>query len=157
MTRIAEVSSGRRVMTRIAEVSSTRRVIWDWDSLHPTCAGDYVWFWVKKCFFWGRFYQVRGGAVQWKFFNYVKLWVRGVESWSLLTKLKCQAEYRKLKISENVRFSENFDFLKDLSGFCYTSLRAGIRLAIYRALYIFACKILDSRQHSSDASYPNPM
>ena len=30
-----------------------------------------------------------------------------------------------MNISENVRFSENFDFLKDLSGFCYTSPSRG--------------------------------
>ena len=35
-------------MTRIAEVSSTRRVIWDWDSLHPKCASAYQWFCIKK-------------------------------------------------------------------------------------------------------------
>ena len=48
MTRIAEVSSTRRVMTRIAEVSSTRRVIWDWVCLRSQGAGGYRWFRMQK-------------------------------------------------------------------------------------------------------------
>ena len=35
-------------VTRIAEVSSTRRVIWDWDYIHPTCAGAYLRFCMPK-------------------------------------------------------------------------------------------------------------
>ena len=42
MTRIAEVSSDRRVMTRIAEASSGRRVIWDWESLRLWVSGGYL-------------------------------------------------------------------------------------------------------------------
>ena len=56
-----------------------------------------------------------------KVFNYVKLRVGAVKCRADETKFKCQSVWRKRGISENLRFSENFDFLKDWSGFCYTS------------------------------------
>ena len=54
-----------------------------------------------------------------------------------LTKFKCHRKYQKGEISENVRFSENFDFLKDLSGFCYTSPPRGNQVGdLPRALHM---------------------
>ena len=64
-----------------------------------------------------------------------------VKSRSSFVKFKCHREYEKGKISENVRFSENCDILKDLSGFCYTSPPRGDQVGdLPRALYHFGGK-----------------
>ena len=52
-------------------------------------------------------------------------------------KVEVPSRISKGEISENIRFSENFDFLKDLSGFCYTSPPRGNQVGdLPRALHM---------------------
>ena len=116
LTRIAEVSSTRRVMTRIAEVSSTRRVICHWLSLRSRGAGGYVWFCMQK---------LRCG---WHFAIHFE--VPSNNSMSFFASFSDQSTvfapscknfrcYHIRDVAENRDFSEKMKILKKIC-FCYT-------------------------------------